>query len=151
LKILSNSKNTIILNTYIKKIFEAINELVFVFVMKINNVNSPGGEILKLHATVIYDDKVEQWFADIEDKMKKTVELMMSACINDYGKKNRLVWLSSNHISQCMLICTRVYFTESTEKAILDHDLPVLQESCQQSIEELIKLIRGELKLKITP
>lgn len=42
-------------------------------------------------------------------------------------------------------------FTESTEKAIVEHDLALLFENCQKSIGELIKLIRGELKQQLTP
>lgn len=51
--------------------------------MSIKEVTSPGGELMKLHETVEFKDAIEQWFTDIESKMKKTVENNMTECILD--------------------------------------------------------------------
>lgn len=135
-----------------KKIFEAVSELNFNDENQITHITSSGNEEVKLCDKIEHDDAIEVWFTNIEQTVKKTMEISLTECILDYKNRKRVTWLcNGQHISQALLIATRVMFTESSEKAIVEHDLALLFENCQKSIEELIKLIRGELKQQLTP
>jgi len=135
-----------------KKIFEAINELVFNNDNQITHIISAGGEEVKLCDKIPHDEAIEVWCMSIEQKVKQTMQIALAECILDYKNRKRIVWIcNGQHVSQALLITTRVMFTESTEKAIVEHDLALLFEHCHKSIDELIKLIRGELKQQLTP
>lgn len=66
-----------------KKIFEAINELVFNDDNQITHILSAGGEEVKVCDKINHDEAIEVWCMAIEQKVKQTMQIALSECILD--------------------------------------------------------------------
>ena len=147
LEILGQSKNPVIIQQHLKKLFAAINSV------EINNnnitaINSVENEVVHLTKKVEVGEVVEAWLSELEKSMFLTLDTLLKQYISS-SKSLAL----NEYPSQILCLMEEIRFSEQLQKAIVNKELPKLEAQIRMDLEKLTGVLPslsglGTLKLK---
>lgn len=150
LEILGQSKNPVVIQSHLKKLFMGIHSVRFDTNKKnILAIHSLEGEIVTLKKPVAITDEVEEWLGALDTEMKSTLQSHLVECCDklDIGL----------YASQILCTSEQVHFTKKTEEAIRNvgqGEMKKHKANLQAQLKELTSFSAGntdsvlELKLK---
>lgn len=150
LAILSETKDPYLVQPYLKKCFQGINELVFTPDAEIVGMKSSMGETVDFNTKVIpknYRGKVEEWLISIEEQMFESLvsKLEESLISLDQYLPRREDWLKK-WPGQCLIACSQITWTHFVEESIpILKNLKDFETTVSNQIEEIVTLVRGNL------
>jgi dynein heavy chain len=118
IEILSETKDPLRVQKYLKKCFEGIYGLEFDNEKKIHSMNSSEGEnvkLLKVIDPLLSKGMVEQWLQELEDEMMRCIRDVNEKCMNDYATKKRTKWVL-DWPGQSILCCDMIFWTSKAER-----------------------------------
>ncbi|KAF5825339.1 dynein heavy chain, N-terminal region 2-domain-containing protein, partial [Dunaliella salina] len=109
LEILSEAKDPLRVQPFVKKCFESVRELVFEAEGEITGMLSIEGEKIPFMDSVnpAASGAVEVWLLEVEGAMKRTLHKVAGESIEAYTKGPRLKWIL-NWPGQLVLNCSQV-------------------------------------------
>jgi dynein heavy chain len=149
LEILSETKDPTKVQPHLRKCFEGIASLEFNDKMEITSVFSAEKERLPLTqkvSTAEAKGAVEKWLSKVESSMLGSVRNVMEQSLNAYKKTPREKWILE-WPGQVVLCVGQIYWTMNVEKAFSagKKGLEELYQKCTQELNDVIKLVRGDL------
>uniref|UniRef100_A0A8C3IXU7 Dynein axonemal heavy chain 6 n=1 Tax=Chrysemys picta bellii TaxID=8478 RepID=A0A8C3IXU7_CHRPI len=96
LEILAQTRNPQAVQPHLRKCFDSISKLEFVFTNDILAMLSPEGERVRLKAR----GNVEDWLSKVEEAMFSSLRRLTKAAIADYQTRVRMEWVVAGHPSQ---------------------------------------------------
>eukprot|EP01013_Petalomonas_cantuscygni_P031314 TRINITY_DN574_c0_g2_i1.p1 TRINITY_DN574_c0_g2~~TRINITY_DN574_c0_g2_i1.p1 ORF type:complete len:4319 (+),score=1484.83 TRINITY_DN574_c0_g2_i1:236-13192(+) len=129
LEILGQSKNPIVIQSHLKKLFMGISKVGFDGGQtQINAMKSSEGEVVPLDNPVEVVDDVELWLVALEEEMKATLTAQLAACVSQFD--------FVAYPSQLLMIAEHVHFTADTEAAVQQNSMPALREALAEKLRE---------------
>ena len=150
LSILSETKDPQLVQPHLKKCFEGINRLAFTIENDITGMLSEMGETIDFESKIIpknHKSAVEEWLVKIEEQMKISLRSKVEEALIDLGqyKGSRSTWLRK-WPGQAILACSQVSWTMLVEDRLkLIKQMKDLKDELTLQLEEIVKMIRGEL------
>lgn len=112
LEILSQAKDPLAVQPYLKKVFENINEVEFNEKKQLITMLSAEQEKIQLDRPIDPKNKnVEDWMTELEEQMKLSVRTVLLYSINQYAVTKRSQWVL-DHPGQCVLNGSQVHWTQ---------------------------------------
>ena len=150
LEILSETKDPLNVQPFVKKCFESMKELKFEKDLNITGMVSVEGEQVPFDYPV--DPKgdsngVEKWLLLVEGDMKDSLHTVHAKCVDAYKQTKRADWILQ-WPGQVILSVSQIYWTEDVTKAIQDEGSVGLEKHGKKLTDELmgtVNLVRGEL------
>ncbi|XP_052058680.1 dynein axonemal heavy chain 3-like isoform X1 [Mytilus californianus] len=147
LEILSETKDPLRVQPHLKKCFEGIYQLSFTEAKVIIAMESAEKEKVEFCKVIIPADAnglVERWLSQVEEVMKLSLRVVSAKAVQAYTKKPRCEWVLE-WPGQIVLAASQIHWTSEVTQAITGGYLgPYLAKSNKQ-IEEVVKLVRGQL------
>ncbi|KAL5966856.1 Cytoplasmic dynein 2 heavy chain 1 [Taenia solium] len=131
LEMLGQSSNPTIIQTHLRKLFQAIYDVKFLKVdngISITDFCSREGESVPIKKTVLVENEVENWLRQLETEMRSTLAIMFSDCVADRGELG-------DYPGQILALRESVRFSEKVEKAIKTGKLPLLLRELRTTLE----------------
>ncbi|KAK3263038.1 hypothetical protein CYMTET_28136, partial [Cymbomonas tetramitiformis] len=153
LQILSETKDPLRAQPFLKKVFEAIHRLEFQDDLTITAMLSEEKEKVAFQEPVDPKEaqgQVEKWFAEVEKAMRVAVRSEIRIALESYaagGKENRVEWVMPLS-GQVALAATQTMWTQEVTQAILAHQKKGLQryeEKCTSDLQDVVERVRGEV------
>ncbi|BFI29560.1 dynein axonemal heavy chain [Marchantia polymorpha subsp. ruderalis] len=150
LEILSETKDPLRVQPFLKKCFEGINTLVFEANLDIISMVSVEKE--KIDFTRITNPKfakgnVERWLIEVEKMMRETLLVVAQKAAADYAVTARTQWILK-WPGMIVLCASQIHWTREVAEAIQaggEAGLNQYEEKCSLQLQDLVKLVRGEL------
>ncbi|CUT98907.1 dynein heavy chain [Echinococcus multilocularis] len=147
LEILSETKDPLRVQPHLKKCFEGISALNFTDQQEIIGMMSSEGEMVPF-VTKIYPAKakgmVEKWLLQVEEMMVQSIRKVIADSIEAYLMTVREKWVL-DWPGQVVLCGSMVHWTSDVQKAISDQKLLPQKLKCDKQIDDIVKLVRGQL------
>uniref|UniRef100_F7E4I9 Dynein axonemal heavy chain 6 n=1 Tax=Ornithorhynchus anatinus TaxID=9258 RepID=F7E4I9_ORNAN len=138
LEILAQTRNPQAVQPHLRKCFDAIAKLEFVFTNDILAMLSPEGEKVSLGKGLKARGNVEDWLGKVEEAMFISLRRLSKMAIADYQYKPRIEWVTAGHPSQVIpFLFHSCIFNCATD---LNRCFPFLQR-----LNALATLVRGVL------
>lgn len=103
---------------HLKKVFEAIADLVFHEDDTMHTMISAEGERVDFIKKIDPKDRnVEYWMGDVEKMMTSSIRHVLNLSIEDYPERPRTEWVKC-HAGMCVLNGSQVIWTSDVEEAI---------------------------------
>eukprot|EP00775_Hariotina_reticulata_P006671 gene6671-6895_t len=149
LEILSEAKDPLAVQPFVKKCFEAVKELVFESNGEISGMISLEGENIPFVENVdpAASGAVECWLLEVEGAIKRTMHSIAREALAAYAKSARSSWILQ-WPGQLVLNCSQVYWTREVTEAIQGGGAKGLSQyasRCTQELSKLVNLVRGSL------
>jgi len=150
LSILSETKDPQLVQPHLKKCFEGINELVFTVENDITGMKSEMGEVVDFETKIVpknYKSAVEEWLVKIEEQMRISLKAKIEEALMDLSqyKGSRQQWIKT-WSGQCILACSQLSWTMLVEDRLKQvKQMKELKDEMSSLLEEVVKMIRGEL------
>ncbi|KAI8910835.1 dynein heavy chain and region D6 of dynein motor-domain-containing protein, partial [Gorgonomyces haynaldii] len=149
LEILSETKDPTRVQPHLKKCFEGVATLDFNDKLEILALLSSEKERLELHqkiSTVDAKGSVEKWLSSVESMMLTSVQKVVEKAYLAYTTKPREKWVL-DWPGQAVLCVSQIFWTLGVEKAMQSgkKGMEEYLQQCNQDLNEIIKLVRGEL------
>ncbi|XP_066284547.1 dynein axonemal heavy chain 3-like isoform X3 [Branchiostoma lanceolatum] len=148
LEILSETKDPLRVQPHLKKCFEGIAQLTFTSDKVITAMESAEKEQVTLCRQIIPADAkglVEKWLYQVEEVMKLSLREVMEKSIQAYPTTRREKWVLQ-WPGQVVLATGQIFWTsEVTEAMGKQSGVKQYKETCDRQIEDIVKLVRGEL------
>ncbi|GAX82307.1 hypothetical protein CEUSTIGMA_g9736.t1 [Chlamydomonas eustigma] len=150
IEILSEAKDPLNVQPFVKKIFEAVESFEFSPELEISALISIEGERIPMDKAV--DTKgeangVERWLLKTEETMHKSLASISSKAFKDYPQNKRGSWILS-WPGQVVIAVGQTYWTAAVTSAITEEETQGLIKLAVQNTEDLMQevmLVRGEL------
>ncbi|KAL3693679.1 hypothetical protein R1sor_007330 [Riccia sorocarpa] len=150
LEILSETKDPLRVQPYLKKCFEGINSLIFEENLDIKSMLSVEKE--KIDFTRICNPKfakgnVELWLIEVEKMMKETLTIVAQDAAADYAVTPRPQWMLK-WPGMLILCASQIHWTTEVAVAIEsggNAGLQAYEQKCSLQLQDLVKLVRGDL------
>ena len=148
LEILSEAKDPVKIQPFVKKCFEAVKELEFTDGV-ITSVVSPEGEKLPLIRPIdpAATGAVEKWMLELEQCIKDTLHRTTKDSVQGYAKTPRKEWILE-WPGQLVLNVGQIYWTKEVGTSIQQGGsagLKAYGEKCTDQLKDIVELVRGEL------
>lgn len=152
LEILSETKDPMRVQPYLKKCFEGISKLKFTENLDVICMMSNEEELVNLSMivdTVKAKGQVEKWFVDLEISMKLTVRDIIKNALIAYTSNERQQWVIQ-WPGQAILAVSCTQWTAEVTKAILHYPrgLPRYLNKCNDQLDKIVNLVQGILPLQ---
>lgn len=149
LEILSEGKDPIKIQPYMKKCFEAIDRIEFTERTTMTSMISVEGEKVALSQEVdpARTGAVEQWMLEFEDVMKDSVHKIMSQAVEAYMQTERENWIKE-WPGQVVLAGSQVYWTQGATDAMQNggnEGLQQYEKELSDQLGNIVERIRGDL------
>ena len=149
LEILSEAKDPLKVQPFMKKCFEAIKEVEFTPAVTMKAMVSVEGERVPLSKEInpAETGAVELWLLEFEDVMKQSLQKITAEAVSGYGRVSRERWIL-DWPGQVVLSGSQVHWTREVGGAIRDHGVRGLREYAERSNKQLaaiVGMVRGEL------
>jgi len=133
LEILGQSKNPLVIQTHLKKLFAGIHTVEFnKDITSIIAMKSSLGEYVPLTTTINIQGEVETWLNDLANGMKQTLQKMLNKAVSE--AQLDIV----NNPSQISCLSELVNFTEMTYKCIASNKLGPYKQELTKKLESYI-------------
>ncbi|KAL2633853.1 hypothetical protein R1flu_005332 [Riccia fluitans] len=150
LEILSETKDPLRVQPYLKKCFEGINALIFEENLDIKSMLSVEKEKIDFTRTTnpkFAKGNVELWLIEVEKMMKETLTVVAQDATTDYAVTPRSQWILK-WPGMIVLCASQIHWTAEVAEAIQsggDAGLQAYEQKCSLQLQDLVKLVRGEL------
>lgn len=142
LEILGQSANPTVIQTHLRKLFQAIHNVNLISDEKdaqkqlsIAAFCSPDGEVVPLKKPVVVVNEVEKWLEKLESEMRSTLSSMLLECLGDIGNP-------SDFPGQVLTLREAIQFSGKVEKAIGTGRLSRLQHELQVGAVQNVLLVQ---------
>eukprot|EP00918_Siedleckia_nematoides_P060998 GHVU01133147.1.p1 GENE.GHVU01133147.1~~GHVU01133147.1.p1 ORF type:complete len:259 (+),score=39.59 GHVU01133147.1:1528-2304(+) len=156
LRILSETKETSMVQHHLRKFFEGIDSVTFDEENSITGIVSVEGEELKLQRSVdprASRGNVEMWLLELEAEMRKTVQVSITGAGDNYSDE-RLEYWAQKWPGQAAICASQLLWTSKASQAIVTNPRTKLKqclEWCEQRVLRLCKLSRCEPDKRFPP
>ncbi|GLI65190.1 hypothetical protein VaNZ11_008652 [Volvox africanus] len=149
LEILSEAKDPLKVQPFVKKCFEAVREFNFERNGEISGLISVEGEKIQWIETVnpAATGAVEKWLLDSESCIRRTLHKIAGDSLEAYARTERSRWILE-WPGQIVLNCSQVYWTREVTEAIRtggSRGLASYAERCTLELNKIVNLVRGQL------
>ncbi|XP_067137533.1 LOW QUALITY PROTEIN: dynein axonemal heavy chain 7-like [Centruroides vittatus] len=150
LEILSETKNPLRVQPYLKKCFEGIDKLEFDNNLVIYAMFSSEGEKVSMITridTKLAHGQVEQWLSEVQHMMVKSLRSIIEQAFKGYASDNRYRWVLS-WPGQVVLCVSQIYWTSKVHETIRRKKRKSLFDLCEQldmQITETANIVRGRV------
>jgi|TARA_B110000967_G_C18819367_1_gene527812 dynein heavy chain, axonemal len=149
LEILSEAKDPLKIQPFMKKCFEAVKEVEFSDDVTMRAMISVEGERVALSKEInpAETNAVELWMLEFEDVMKVSVREVTEKAIAEYGTVSREAWIL-NWPGQVILAASQVHWTKEVTDAIVEGGAKSLArygETSNAQLTNIVNMVRGEL------
>ena len=152
LEILSQTKEPRAVQPHLGKCFEGINKVKFEEDLKISQIISAEGEVVKLDKMVDPESgankgNVEKWLLEIESIQWDSIRTLTVGSIEEYTKITRKQWIL-NWPAQVILGVSQVYWTSEVTAALMkggDAALKTCNDQLNVQLKDMVELVRGKL------
>ncbi|KXZ48211.1 DHC-9 protein [Gonium pectorale] len=149
LEILSEAKDPLKVQPFVKKCFEAVREFIFEKNGEISGLTSVEGEKIQWIETVnpAATGAVEKWLLDSESCIRRTLHKVAGDALEAYAKAERSRWILE-WPGQIVLNCSQVYWTREVTEAIRtggSRGLAAYAERCTLELNKIVNLVRSQL------
>ncbi|GFR45764.1 hypothetical protein Agub_g7181 [Astrephomene gubernaculifera] len=149
LEILSEAKDPLKVQPFVKKCFEAVREFNFEKNGEISGLVSVEGEKIQWIETVnpAATGAVEKWLLDSESCIRRTLHKIAGDALEAYARTERSRWILE-WPGQIVLNCSQVYWTREVTEAIRtggSKGLAAYSERCTMELNKIVNLVRGQL------
>ena len=147
LEILSETKDPLRVQPFLKKIFEGINKIHFEEDLTVTAMISAEGEQVQLRNTFNPSSaggNVERWLIDLKASMRDSVKHVTKQSFDAYATTDRNKWVIE-WPGQVVICVDSLYWTDETEEAISDGKLPEYALKCTAQLKDIVDKVRGKL------
>ena len=147
LEILSETKDPLRVQPFLKKVFEAIHLLEFQKDLEVTAMLSEEGEkvtFVKTFNPAKAGGAVEKWLIECEQAQRETVAAMCRDASAAYATSKRTDWMVE-WPGQVVLCIGSLYWTSQTETAIRDGAMKQHAEVVSSQLMEIVEKVRGKL------
>ena len=147
LEILSETKDPLRVQPFLKKIFEGISKIKFEDDLTVTAMISAEGESVQLVNTFNPNSaggNVERWLIDLEASMRESVKHVTKKSFDAYANTERSKWVIE-WPGQVVICVDSLYWTGETEEAISDGKLPEYALKCTAQLKDIVDKVRGKL------
>jgi len=149
LEILSEAKDPLKVQPFMKKCFEAIKEVEFTPRVTMTKMVSVEGEVVPLAKEIdpAETGAVEKWMLEFEDVMKDSIQKVMGESVASYPTTPREKWIL-DWPGQIVLGASQVFWTKATGDAIREAGSQGLRnyaDTCTKQLMNIVNMVRGEL------
>ena len=147
LEILSETKDPLRVQPFLKKVFEAIDELEFQKNLEATAMISEEKERVEFKKS--FNPKtaggaVEKWLTECEAAQRETVADQCKKSSDAYATSERTDWMVE-WPGQVVLCIGSLYWTSETEHAIVNGTLAEHAERCGKQLMDIVEKVRGKL------
>ncbi|KAK9829119.1 hypothetical protein WJX72_004004 [[Myrmecia] bisecta] len=147
LEILSETKDPLRVQPFLRKIFEGIDKLQFQPDLEVTAMYSEEGE--KVDFVRTFNPKaaggnVEKWFIECEAAMRDTVKDVTKRAFQNYAISSRIDWVLQ-WPGQVVICVGSMYWTKEVATAIQKNTLQAYSEKCTQDLMQVVNKVRGKL------
>ena len=146
LEILSETKDPLRVQPYLKKVFEAINLLEFQKNLEVTAMISEEGEKVKFKKSfnpAKAGGAVEKWLIECEAQ-RETVAMVCQQSSDALATSERTDWMVT-WPGQVVLCIGSLYWTSQTESAISNGTMPEHAKMCGAQLMDIVEKVRGQL------
>jgi dynein heavy chain len=149
LEILSEAKDPLKIQPFMKKCFEAVKEVEFTDNVTMRAMISVEGERVPLSKEIdpAETNAVECWMLEFEDVMKVSIREVTEKAVAEYVTKPRERWILE-WPGQVVLAASQVHWTAEVTAAIEQGGAKKLAEygeKCNGQLTNIVNMVRGEL------
>jgi dynein heavy chain len=149
LEILSEAKDPLKVQPFMKKCFEAVKEVEFTKAITMKAMVSVEGEVVPLSKEIdpAETGAVEMWMLEFEDVMKESMREVTAKSIAEYATVSREEWIL-NWPGQVVIAGSQVYWTKEVTDAIVadgPKGLAAYGEKSNANLTNIVNMVRGEL------
>ncbi|EFJ27757.1 hypothetical protein SELMODRAFT_94851 [Selaginella moellendorffii] len=150
LEILSETKDPLRVQPFLKKCFEGINQLEFqpnLDITAMLSVESEKVPFTRTHNPKSAGGNVEKWLIEVEAMMKECLRAIVVQAAADYAVEPRESWILK-WPGMIVLCGSQIYWTEEVASAIIEGGTAGLQkyeDKCTDQLQSLVKLVRGDI------
>ena len=147
LEILSETKDPLRVQPFLKKVFEAIHLLEFQKNMEVTAMLSEEGEkvtFVNSFNPAKAGGAVEKWLIQCEAAQRETVAAMCRDASKAYATSKRTDWMVE-WPGQVVLCIGSLYWTSQTEAAIREGTMKAHAETVSAQLMEIVEKVRGKL------
>eukprot|EP01012_Entosiphon_sulcatum_P008694 TRINITY_DN14772_c0_g1_i1.p1 TRINITY_DN14772_c0_g1~~TRINITY_DN14772_c0_g1_i1.p1 ORF type:complete len:4302 (+),score=681.03 TRINITY_DN14772_c0_g1_i1:35-12907(+) len=151
LEILSESRDPLLVQPYLRKCFEGIDQLHFERNLDITKMKSSMGEVVKLiRATnpADHNNAVEIWLERVERNMQETIRETCRKATQDFLEHPREEWIL-RWPGMVAITISQLFWTRDVEDAMRRDGLRGLEQeelNLNQQMDRLIEMVRGDLE-----
>jgi len=147
LEILSETKDPLRVQPFLKKVFEAIHALEFQEDLEATAMISEEGEKVPFKNSFNPNSaggQVEKWLTECEAAQRETVAEVCKHSSEAYATTKRTEWMIQ-WPGQVVLCIGSLYWTSETEEALRTGTMPEYAEKCTAQLMDIVELVRGQL------
>lgn len=152
LEILSQTKEPRAVQPHLNKAFEGIAKVKFEKDLKITEMISAQGEVVKLDQHVDPESgankgNVEKWLLELERLQWQSIKTQTEKSLAEYPTIERVAW-TLRWPAQVILGVSQVYWTQDVTRAIKtggSKALAVFEEELNGQLKQIVQLVRGKL------
>ena len=147
LEILSETKDPLRVQPFLKKVFEAIHALEFQEDLEATAMISEEGEKVPFKNSFnpnTAGGQVEKWLTECEAAQRETVAEVCKHSSEAYATTKRTEWMIQ-WPGQVVLCIGSLYWTSETEEALRTGTMPEYAEKCTAQLMDIVELVRGQL------
>ncbi|KAF2362508.1 ATPase dynein-related AAA domain [Trinorchestia longiramus] len=134
LEILGQSTNVEVIQSHLKKLFAGIHSVDFDDDNSaITGMKSLEGEVVPLDQKVPISSHVEEWLAQLSDRMKSTLSTLLKECLSEASSQGNMDPL--RYPAQVLCLADAILFTERCEEAIKEGGLSNYNKELQAKLE----------------
>ncbi|KAL0050690.1 hypothetical protein WJX82_005287 [Trebouxia sp. C0006] len=147
LEILSETKDPLRVQPFLRKIFEGIDKLEFAPDLEVTAMLSEEGEKLSLKTTFnpkAAGGNVEKWFIEAEAAMRETVRDVTRKSFDAHAVSKRIDWVLQ-WPGQVVLCVGSMFWTQEVAESIRSNALPAYSKRCTDDLLDVVNKVRGKL------
>ncbi|KAA6419936.1 MAG: dynein heavy chain axonemal [Trebouxia sp. A1-2] len=147
LEILSETKDPLRVQPFLRKIFEGIDKLEFAPDLEVTAMLSEEGEKLSLKTTFnpkAAGGNVEKWFIEAEAAMRETVRDVTRKSFDAHAVSKRIDWVLQ-WPGQVVLCVGSMFWTQEVAESIRSNSLPAYSKKCTDDLLDVVNKVRGKL------
>ncbi|DBA79602.1 TPA: hypothetical protein ACH3X1_008288 [Trebouxia sp. C0004] len=147
LEILSETKDPLRVQPFLRKIFEGIDKLEFAPDLEVTAMLSEEGEKLSLKTTFnpkAAGGNVEKWFIEAEAAMRETVRDVTRKSFDAHAVSRRIDWVLQ-WPGQVVLCVGSMFWTQEVAESIRSNALPAYSKKCTEDLLDVVNKVRGKL------
>jgi len=146
LEILSEGKDPLRVQPFMKKCFEAVQKVEFTEQITMKTIVSVEGESVPLCKEIdpAETGAVEKWMLEFEDVMKDSLLKVTREAVVSYTEKPREEWIL-DWPGQVVIGASQVHWTEEVTNAIVERGLKAYGDKSNTQLTNIVNMVRGEL------
>ncbi|KAF5272087.1 hypothetical protein FQA39_LY01170 [Lamprigera yunnana] len=148
LEILSQTKNPLLVQPYLRKCFDGIHRLMFDDELKIHAMQSQEGELIRFSELIdagAARDSVEKWLTQVESAMLTAIRNQLFLSKSSYREMPLLKWITQ-WPSQVIIVVFQIFWTADVHFALKYYKRDILVNVIDRikiNLEDLVSLIRN--------